>query len=407
MLATKEIENKRIILGVTGGIAAYKSAYLLRLLKLSGADVYVCMTRNALQFITPLTMQALSGNRVLSDQFISEQDDGMDHIALARWAEAIVVAPASANSIARFAQGMADDLLSTLVMASEATKFIVPAMNRVMWQQPQVQNNLALLSSYGWQQLPVARGSQACGENGEGRMLEPEQILSQIKSFYSVSNRLVGVHIMITAGPTVEPIDPVRFVSNRSSGKMGYAMAQAAQQAGAKVSLISGPVAIKAPEVDNIVYVETAKEMHDAVMQFQEEVDVFIATAAVADYRPSESQEQKIKKKDAVSHLVMEKTDDIVADFARRKRANQFVIGFAAETESLIENARKKLSKKNLDMVIANTVGTPGQGFNSDMNQVTVVRKQSEQSFEPMNKNLLARKLMDSITELLESCNKQ
>lgn len=403
MSTPQPFEKRRIILGVTGGIAAYKSATLLRLLKVSGADVRVCMTRNAQQFITPLTLQALSGYSVLSDQFAPEQEDGMDHIELARWADTIIVAPASAHSIARFAQGMADDLLSALVMASEATKWFAPAMNRVMWQQPQLQHNLALLASYGWHQLPVASGSQACGEHGEGRMLGPEQILNHLQSFRSAHNSLRGVHVMITAGPTREAIDPVRFISNHSSGKMGYALAQAALQAGAQVTLISGPVTIQAPAVDHLVDVETAEEMYDAVMQRKETVDIFIASAAVVDYRPSEPQEQKIKKKDTVLQLAMEKTKDIVADFARTKRANQCVVGFAAETEKVLENARHKLIQKSLDMIVANTVGISGQGFHSDINQVTVVSKHNETLFPAMEKAQLAHKIIQAIQELSDT----
>jgi len=363
------LTNKRILLGVTGGIAAYKSAELLRRLRDHGAEVRVVMTRGACEFITPLTMQALSGREVHTELLDQAAESAMSHIALARWCDVVLVAPASANFIARLAQGMADDLLSTLCLATTAPVVIAPAMNQQMWSNLATQANIAILAQREINIVGPGEGSQACGEVGPGRMLEPDQLISATGQLFS-TGLLADLKLVVTAGPTRETIDPVRYITNHSSGRMGYAVARAAAEAGANVTLVSGPVTIDAPHQVRHISVESAEQMRDAVMSDISESDIFVATAAVADYRCVNVAEQKIKKTSDDLKLLLQKNPDILAEVARLPEA-PFTVGFAAETENLLDNARLKLIDKKLDMIAANQVGED-LGFNVEENALQV-----------------------------------
>lgn len=384
---------KRILLGVTGGIAAYKSAELVRLLKKSGHEVRVVMTRGAEAFITPLTFQALSGEPVRTSLLDPEAESGMGHIELAKWADHIVVAPASADFIARLAQGMADDLLTTLCCATEAPIAIAPAMNQAMWSNGRTQRNIALLESDPQVSLwGPDQGDQACGDVGPGRMLEPAALHDMIGG--TASGPLTGKRVVITAGPTREAIDPVRYISNHSSGKMGYALAAAARAAGADVVLVSGPVAIVAPSGVEVRGVMTAQEMLDAAGKAVDEgCDLFVATAAVADYRPDTRADDKIKKSDESMSLSLVRNPDTLATIAARNDA-PFTVGFAAETRDVEHYALDKLTRKKLNMIVANDVSTPGLGFNSDDNAVTVFWSQGREAIGPAPKAVLAKRLI-------------
>jgi phosphopantothenoylcysteine decarboxylase / phosphopantothenate---cysteine ligase len=390
-----ELSNKRVLLGVSGGIAAYKSAELVRRMREAGAEVRVVMTAGATRFITPLTLQALSGQPVRTELFDAAAEAAMGHIELARWADVILIAPASANTLARLAQGLADDLLSTLCLATRAPLLVAPAMNRGMWEHPATQANLALLLARGVRVCGPAVGSQACGEIGPGRMLEPPELVAAIVEQFQ-TGALAGLRVLVTAGPTREAIDPVRFIGNRSSGKMGYAVAQAAVEAGARVVLVSGPTALALPARVEGVRVETAAEMHAAVMARVAECDIFIAAAAVADYRPRASAAHKLKKAAAVLPLALERTADILADVAASRPA-PFTVGFAAETERLAEHARGKRMAKSLDMIAANLVNVPGQGFEADANALTLYWEGGECELPLRDKHSLARELVTHI----------
>ncbi|HLR16885.1 MAG TPA: bifunctional phosphopantothenoylcysteine decarboxylase/phosphopantothenate--cysteine ligase CoaBC [Alcanivoracaceae bacterium] len=364
--------NKRILLGVTGGIAGYKSAILLRRLQDAGAEVRVVMTSGAQEFITPLTMQALSGNPVHTDLLDTRAEAAMGHIELARWADLILIAPASANFIARMAHGHGADLLSTLCLATDSPIAVAPAMNQQMWADPATQTNLLLLEDRGVRIFGPASGTQACGETGLGRMLEPEEI-AELASDVFQRGLLTGKHVVVNAGPTREAIDPVRYITNQSSGKMGFAIAAAAVEAGARVTLISGPVNQPTPARVNRIDVTSALEMHTACLAAVEEgCDIFIATAAVADYRATEVADKKIKKSTGEIHLTLVKNPDIVADVANHTK-RPFTVGFAAETHDVINYARGKLTDKNLDMIATNDVSGTDVGFNSDNNALTVI----------------------------------
>lgn len=365
----KQLKNKRILLGVTGGIAAYKSADLTRRLRDAGADVRVVMTRAATEFITPLTMQALSGNPVHLHLLDPQAEAAMGHIELARWADAVLVAPVSANFMAKLAHGLADDLLSTLCLACDAPLALAPAMNRLMWANPATQDNRQLLERRGVRLFGPAAGEQACGEVGDGRMVEPQHLVEMTAGLFATGS-LSGLNVVVSAGPTREAIDPVRFISNRSSGKMGYAVAAAAAEAGATVTLVSGPVALPAPPRVARIDVESAGQMYEAVLANMCDCDIFISAAAVADYRPQQSAQHKIKKTQAEVNLALERTPDILASVAALPNA-PFTVGFAAETENLEAHARAKLAAKALDMVAANWVGQ-GRGFDSDENALTL-----------------------------------
>ena len=391
---------KRVLLGVTGGIAAYKSAELVRLLKKSGHEVRVVMTRGAEAFVTPLTFQALSGEPVRTSLLDPEAESGMGHIELAKWADQVVIAPASADFIARLAQGMADDLLTTLCCATEAPIAVAPAMNQAMWSNGRTQRNIDLLASDAQVTLwGPEQGAQACGDVGPGRMLEPAVLLDLIVG--ASRGPLAGRRVVITAGPTREPIDPVRYISNYSSGKMGYAMAAAARAAGAEVVLVSGPVAIAAPVGVEVRGVVTAQDMlEEAGKAVDEGCDLFIATAAVADYRPDSCAGDKIKKSDEGMSLSLVRNPDTLATIAGRSDA-PFTVGFAAETRDVECYALDKLTRKKLNMIVANDVSAPGLGFNSDNNAVIAFWPQGREAIGPDTKPALAQRLIALIAEHL------
>jgi len=423
---TNNLSGKNLVIGITGGIAAYKVADLTRRLMERGADVRVVMTTAATEFVTPLTFQALCGHPVFFDNSDDSATSGMKHIELARWADAIIVAPASANTIAKLAHGRADNLLTTLCLASEAIKCFAPAMNRVMWDDLSTQANCRTLVEKQWHQFGPASGSQACGEIGEGRMMEVSDILSSLQQCFS-SGELSGVDVVVTAGPTFEAIDPVRYIGNRSSGRMGYEIARAAQQAGANVTLISGPTHLIPPERTGLIRVESAKEMKQAVLDSLKHCDVYISTAAVSDYRVEQVATHKIKKTEDSLTLQLTRNDDIVSMVASQGVANQgstnhsarpYVVGFAAETENVIENARDKLTRKNLDMIVANDVSdsstdetTPAIGFNSDYNALHVLwndgQTTSERHFDVARKAQLATQLISLIAEQYKDSQSQ
>ncbi len=400
IMPTRSLANKRIIVGISGGIAAYKAAELVRRLKQHGADVRVVMTSAAQQFITPLTLQALSGNPVHTALLDSAAEAAMGHIELARWADALLIAPASADCIARVAQGHGDDLLTTLVLAlNDAPLAVAPAMNQAMWLDNATQDNIKLLSRRGVAVFGPAEGSQACGDTGPGRMLEADELAVKLATLFETGS-LAGLRVTITAGPTREAIDPVRFISNHSSGKMGYALAEAAAQAGAFTTLISGPVALPAPARVNTVHVISAEEMYAASMTAATRCDIFIATAAVADYRPTVVANQKIKKNDDTMMLELERNPDIITAVAALKPA-PFCVGFAAETEKLAEHARSKLERKGLQLIFANDVANGSIGFNSDENQVTLISTDEVLTLEQAPKQKLARILISHIARRL------
>jgi len=390
-----------IVLGITGGIAAYKTPELVRQLKAQGADVQIVMTASAGEFVTSTALQAVSGHPIRSNLWDKEAEASMSHIELARWADVVLIAPATAEIMARLAGGAAPDLLTTLCLATEAPIAIAPAMNHVMWSNPAVQANRATLEERGFAVIGPDHGSQACGETGAGRMTEPEEIAAIVAApgFRGAAGDgvLAGKKVLVTAGPTREPIDPVRYITNRSSGKMGYAMAGAAAAQGATVILVSGPVALGDPRGVVVHRVETAEEMFAATHANLDSVDVFIAAAAVADYRPVSVSKQKIKKKDASMQIDMLRSKDILASVAALEAA-PFTVGFAAETENLREYALAKLENKRLDMIIANRVGRDC-GFDHDENTVSVYTPDSHQSFPMTAKSELARDLMEVIAK--------
>jgi len=387
------LTNKHILLGVTGGIAAYKSADLIRRLQDAGAEVRVVMTPAAQEFITPLTLQALSGHPVHTTLLDPAAEAGMGHIQLARWADAILIAPASADFIARLTHGQGDDLLTTLCLASSATIAIAPAMNQGMWKNLSTQANVKTLRDRNIQVFGPADGGQACGDIGLGRMLQPLDLVAATAGLFQ-SGLLAGKKVVITAGPTREAIDPVRYISNHSSGKMGYALAQAAVEAGARTILISGPTHIAKPERVEYIAVTTAEEMLQASLAQTSECDLFIAAAAVADYRAAQIATQKMKKSGAESlTITLVKNPDIVATIAALAD-RPYTVGFAAESENLLEYAQQKLQSKNLDLIIANNISIDGIGFNSDDNAVTVIDRQQTVEISQRNKQQLARELI-------------
>ncbi|WP_096086720.1 bifunctional phosphopantothenoylcysteine decarboxylase/phosphopantothenate--cysteine ligase CoaBC [Agaribacterium haliotis] len=394
------LTNKRILLGVTGGIAAYKSAELIRRLKERGADVRVVMTPAAKAFITPLTLQALSGHSVRDSLLDPDAEAGMGHIELARWADALIVAPATADFISKLAVGEGSDLLSTVCLACSSPLVLAPAMNEKMWLAEATRENVSLLAGRGVQLWGPASGEQACGDVGPGRMIEPDDIAERAQALFE-AGCLAGKKVVITAGPTREAIDPVRYISNHSSGKMGYALAEAAAEAGARTTLISGPCNIDAPERVNVEYVISAMQMHQSALEHARDADVFIAAAAVADYRLAEPSKEKIKKSDDTLTLTLVKNPDIVADIAAAGQQT-FVVGFAAETEALLEHAQSKLNKKKLDMIIANDVSAAGIGFNSDDNAVTVLSSEGKTELGQRSKKQLARELIRTIATSLK-----
>lgn len=392
---------KRVLLGISGGIAAYKSAELVRLLVKQGYDVRVVMTQAATQFISPLTFQALSGHPVHTQLLDESQENAMGHINLARWADIFLVAPATANCIAKLSHGLADDLLSTLYLAVECQVFIAPAMNQAMWHKAVTQENIKRLTGHGVIAIGPDAGSQACGETGLGRMTEPEVIMPHIKE-HGGSGLLKNKKILITAGPTREPLDPVRYITNRSSGKMGYALAVQAQRLGAHVTLVSGPVQIPAPDNITTLCVESAAEMYATVMNEIAGQDIMIAAAAVADYAPAIVQRDKIKKQDENIKLNLQRTKDIVASVANLEN-RPFTVGFAAETQNLEHYAQDKLQRKSLDMIAANWVGQAEGGFDSELNALHVYWHKGEKAFKMTDKKQLARQLLTLIAERFDA----
>ena len=392
--------NKHVILAISGGIAAYKSAELVRLLIKSGAQVQVVMTSGATEFITPLTLQALSGNPVHQHLLNPQAEAGMGHIQLARWADVLLVAPASANVMARLAQGQADDLLTTLCLATAAPVLLAPAMNQAMWRDQATQDNLKTLITRGIQVHGPAEGEQACGDMGAGRMLEPATLLTVLEGQFE-QGLLSGKTVVITAGPTREAIDPVRYLSNNSSGKMGYALALAARDQGARVILISGPTHLEKPNDVTFVAVESAQDMLEASLEVGPVADYFIAAAAVADYRPVFASEQKLKKKNGAHGLTLElvQNADILATMAQQHR-HAIYVGFAAETQDLILHAQAKLTRKGVQMMIANDVSDPNIGFNSDNNQVSLITTGGVENLPLLSKQQLANQLIVAISSI-------
>jgi phosphopantothenoylcysteine decarboxylase / phosphopantothenate---cysteine ligase len=391
------MQGKRILLGVTGGIAAYKSPDLVRRLRERGAEVQVVMTASAREFVTATTFQAVSGRPVRTDLWDAAAEAAMGHIELARWAEVVLIAPATADFLARLAAGQADDLLTTLCLATEAPVTVAPAMNHIMWANAATRANVGTLQQRGIHIFGPGSGDQACGEVGEGRMLEPLELVDRIAALPNGTGPLLGRRVLISAGPTRERIDPVRFISNRSSGKMGFAVAQAAREAGAEVVLVSGPVSLPTPAGVRRIDVESAADMLAAVLKEVEGTDIFISTAAVADYRPARPADQKIKKTSDTLDLCMERTSDVLATVAARAD-RPFVVGFAAETESVEQNARLKLLKKNLDMIAANEVGHD-KAFDCEDNQLIVLWRNKRHELGKASKLALARELVALIAE--------
>lgn len=395
------LEGKRVVLGVSGGIAVYKAVELLRLLTKARAEVHVVMTRNACNFVTPLTFQTLSRNPVHTEMFDLYQEKEIDHISLAERADLFLVAPATANLIGKLANGLADDLLSTSLMATKAPVLLCPAMNTNMYENQCYQRNHQRLIADGYQLLEPVSGDLACGWQGKGKLPDPEQIFETAVRLLTPGN-LSGVCLLVTAGPTREEIDPVRYLSNHSSGKMGYAIARLAAVRGAEVTLISGPVALCEPAGVKMVQVGSTLEMQQALDSFYDEVDVVIKAAAVADYRPAQRVGQKIKKSTESLNLKLEKNPDLLAELGKRKK-DQILIGFAAETENLLENAKVKLQRKNLDLIVANDVTAQGAGFGSETNQVNLLFADGRQEeFPLMSKEEVAARLLDRVVEMLD-----
>jgi len=404
------MKGKRILLCVSGGIAVYKAAALTSKLVQAGAEVKVMMTASACEFVTPLTFQALSRNPVYTDTFDEKDPSVIAHIDLADWPDLILVAPATANMIGKIANGLADDMISTTLLAATAPVWIAPAMNVHMYDHPAVKKNMSTLSSFGYSFVEPGEGYLACGYVGKGRLEEPETIVSLISSYFSkVSDTqkiLEGINVLVTAGPTVERIDPVRFFTNRSTGKMGYALAEQAAKLGASVTLVTGPTNLEYPKGVQVVQIESAQQMLEAVMQRYHEADVVIKSAAVADYRPKHVFDQKMKKQPGEAVLELERTTDILRTLGERKE-HQLLVGFAAETEQVDEYAQKKLASKNLDMIVANNVTTEGAGFGTDTNIVTLYKRSGESKELPiLSKHDVATEVLKEVKEMLEGLKK-
>ena len=395
------LTGKTVVLGISGSIAAYKIAYLASALKKLHADVEVIMTENATQFITPVTFESLTGNKCLVDTFDRNFKFSVEHVALAKRADIFMLAPATANVIAKVAHGLADDMLTTTFLACKCPKYISPAMNTQMFENPITQDNLKICQSYDMHVIQPACGYLACGDTGAGKMPEPEELLDHIIHEIAYPKNLTGKKILVTAGPTREALDPVLFLTNHSTGKMGYAIARVAAARGAEVTLVTGPTEIKKPGFVKVVPIESAREMYEAVTAASEEQDAIIKAAAVADYRPAHVSDEKIKKKDGDElSIPVERTDDILAYLGSHKKPGQFLCGFSMETEHMLENSRKKLEKKNLDMIVANNLKVAGAGFGTDTNIVTLITKAGERQLEKMSKEQVADKLLDAIFQL-------
>lgn len=397
------LNNKTILLGVTGGIAAYKSASLASLLVKSGAEVHVIMTEHAANFINPITFESLTGRKCITDTFDRNFEFKVEHVALAKKADLIIVAPATANIIAKLAHGLADDMLTTTILASKAPKLIAPAMNTGMYENPVTQDNLSLLRRYGMKIISPASGRLACGDIGAGKMEEPEVIFEHILSACACSKDMSGIKVLVTAGPTQEALDPVRFLSNHSSGKMGYSIAKACMLRGAKVTLVTGRTSLKPPVFVDVIPVVSAGDMYDAVISRSDSMDIIIKAAAVADYRPSTIAEEKVKKADSQLYLSLERTRDILKYLGEHKKPSQFLCGFSMETENMLDNSIKKLNTKNLDMIVANNLKVPGAGFKADTNIVTMITHDEVTELPIMDKEEVAFHILDKILSLRDS----
>lgn len=397
------LTGKTVVLGVTGGIAAYKSAYLASALKKQGADVHVVMTRHATEFISALTFETLTGNRCVTDMFDHNFEHDVKHISLAKSADLIMVAPATANFIAKAAHGIADDMLTTVVLAARCRKLAVPAMNTAMYENPVTQDNLNKLREYGWGIVEPATGLLACGDEGKGKMPEPQDLLQHILYELAYEKDMKGLKVLVTAGPTQEAVDPVRYITNHSSGKMGYAAAQAAAMRGAEVILVSGRTALETPPGVTRIDVTSAADMYDAVLANVKDADVVIKAAAVADYTPAVVYDHKVKKSDDDMSIQLVRTKDILAEVAKVRNDRQVICGFAMETENTIENARGKLERKGLDMICANSLRTEGAGFAGDTNVVTIITKEDTIELGKMSKLETSMRILDKALEMRRS----
>lgn len=395
------LKDKTILVGVTGSIAAYKAATLVSMLVKTGAEVRVLMTKNATNIINPITFETLSGHKCLIDTFDRNFEFKVNHISLAQKADIFLIAPATANTIAKVANGMADDMLTSVFLAAKCPKVICPAMNTAMYENPITQDNLEKCKKFGFKILEPATGLLACGKNGKGKMPEPQEIFEFIENEISFEKDFLGKKILVTAGPTQEAIDPVRFITNHSSGKMGYAIAKIAAARGAQVTLISGPVSLNPPQNAKTIKITNAKEMLEAVKENFPDSDIVIKSAAVADFRPKNISAEKIKKTGEEISIELERTDDILAFLGKNKKPGQILCGFSMETQSLIENSKKKLSAKNLDLIIANNLKTPGAGFQADTNQATIISKDFQKELPLMQKEELASRILDEIKSFL------
>lgn len=391
------LKGKTVVLAVSGSIAAYKIASLASALKKLHANVQVLMTKNAVNFINPITFESLTGNKCLVDTFDRNFQYSVEHVALAKQADVVLVAPASANVIGKIAHGIADDMLTTTVMACKCKKIIAPAMNTNMFDNPILQDNLKILEHYGYEVISPAVGYLACGDTGAGKMPEPELLLQYILREIAYEKDMQGKRVLVTAGPTQESIDPVRFITNHSTGKMGYAIAKMCMLRGAEVTLVSGPTSVAKPEFVHVVDVVTAKGMYEEVTKRAKDQDIIIKAAAVADYRPKSVSSEKMKKKDDDLAISMERTDDILKFLGEHKKEHQFLCGFSMETENMLENSRKKLEKKHLDMIVANNLKVEGAGFAGDTNVVTIITGQEEVSLGKMTKEETALRILDEI----------
>ena len=391
------LKGKTVLLGITGSIAAYKIAYLASALHKLHADVHVLMTENATNFINPITFETLTGNKCLVDTFDRNFQFQVEHVSIAKKADVVMIAPASANVIGKLANGLADDMLTTTVMACRCQKILAPAMNTAMYENPVVQDNIRKLQTYGYEVITPASGYLACGDTGAGKMPEPETLLEYILKEAAFQKDLAGKKLLVTAGPTQEAIDPVRCLTNHSSGKMGYAIAKMAMLRVAEVTLVSGPTAIEPPLFVKVVPVTSARDMFEAVTGLSDEQDIIIKAAAVADYRPKQVSEDKVKKKDDQASIELERTDDILKYLGQHKKQGQFLCGFSMETRDMLRNSRAKLEKKNLDMVAANNLKVEGAGFQGDTNVLTLITQNEEVSLPLMSKEDAALKILDKI----------
>lgn len=391
------LKGKTVILGVTGGIAAYKSAYLTSLLVKAGADVQVIMTEHAREFIAPLTFEALTNQRCHTDTFDRNHEYSTEHVSLASRADAVIIAPATANVIAKLACGIADDMLTTTVLACDCPKIVVPAMNTRMYENPVTQDNLEKLRKYGVTVVEPAAGRLACGDVGKGKMPEPDVLFQYVLMACAFEKDMAGKKVLVTAGPTQERIDPVRYITNHSTGRMGYSIAKICALRGAEVTLVTGQTALEPPLFVDVVPVVSARDMYEAVVERSVEMDVIIKAAAVADYRPAVTSDEKIKKSDGDMAIDMERTDDILGYLGSCKKPGQFLCGFSMETQNMLENSRAKLRKKNLDMIVANNLKVKGAGFGTDTNVVTIITVDMEKELELMSKDEVAARLLDEI----------